>query len=36
MDRRSAHRSIRTGLLLGSAAIFAFGMTFVFAVFYIA
>jgi hypothetical protein len=36
VDRRSAYRNLRTGLLLGSLAIFAFGMTFVFAVFYIA
>ena len=36
MDRRSAHRNLRAGLLLASLAIFAFGMTFAFAVFYIA
>lgn len=36
MDRKSAFGSIRTGLGLGAVAIFAFGMTFVFAVFYIA
>ena len=36
MDRRSTYRNLRTGLLLASMAIFAFGMTFVFAVFYIA
>jgi hypothetical protein len=36
VDRRSAYRNLSTGLLVGSVAIFAFGMTFVFAVFYIA
>jgi len=36
VDRRNAFGSVRTGLWLGAAAIFAFGMTFVFAVFYIA
>ena len=36
MDRKSTYRNLRTGLLLASMAIFAFGMTFVFAVFYIA
>ena len=35
MDRRSAYRDVRTGLLLASAAILAFGLTFVFAVFYL-
>jgi hypothetical protein len=34
--RRSSYRNLRAGLLLGALAIFAFGMTFVFAVFYIA
>ena len=36
MDRKNAFGSVRTGLWLGAAAVFAFGMTFVFAVFYIA
>jgi hypothetical protein len=36
VDRRSSYRNLRTGLLLGALAILAFGMTFVFAVFYIA
>ena len=36
MDRKGTYRNLRTGLLLASMAIFAFGMTFVFAVFYIA
>ena len=36
MDRRSANRDIRTGLLAASLAIFVFGMTFAFAIFYIA
>jgi hypothetical protein len=36
VDRRSSYRNLRAGLLLGSVAILAFGMTFVFAVFYIA
>ena len=36
MDRNSAYRNIRAGLLLGSLAIVAFGMSFVLAVFYIA
>jgi hypothetical protein len=36
VDRRSAYRNLSTGLLLGSVAIFAFGMTFVFTVFFIA
>jgi hypothetical protein len=36
VDRRSAYRNLGTGLLLGALAIFAFGMTFVFATFYIA
>jgi hypothetical protein len=36
VDRKGAYSSVRTGLWLGAAAIFAFGMTFVFAVFYIA
>jgi hypothetical protein len=36
VDRRSSYRNLRAGLLLGVLAIFAFGMTFVFAVFYIA
>jgi Na+-transporting methylmalonyl-CoA/oxaloacetate decarboxylase gamma subunit len=36
VDRRSAYRNLRAGMLLASAAIFVFGMTFVFAVFYIA
>jgi hypothetical protein len=36
MDRRGAHQSIRTGLLLGSLAILAFGLSFVFSVLYLA
>jgi hypothetical protein len=36
VDRRTASRVIRAGLLAASAAIFCFGMTFVLAVFYIA
>jgi Na+-transporting methylmalonyl-CoA/oxaloacetate decarboxylase gamma subunit len=36
MDRRRSYRTLRAGLLLGSLALFVFGMTFVFAVFYIA
>jgi hypothetical protein len=36
VDRRSAYRNLRLGLVLTSVAIFVFGMTFVFAVFYIA
>jgi hypothetical protein len=36
VDRKSTYRNLRAGLLLAAAAIFAFGMTFVFAVFYIA
>jgi hypothetical protein len=36
MDRRSASRDVGTGLLASSLAIFVFGMTFVFAIFYIA
>jgi len=36
VDRRSSYRNLRAGLLLGSVAIVAFGMTFVFAVLYIA
>jgi hypothetical protein len=36
VDRRSASRDIRAGLLAASLAIFVFGMTFVFSVFYIA
>jgi hypothetical protein len=36
VDRRSSYRNLRAGLWLASLAIFAFGMTFVFAVFYIA
>jgi hypothetical protein len=36
VDRRSSYRNLRAGLLLGALAILAFGMTFVFAVFYIA
>jgi len=36
VDRRSAYWELRAGLLLASVAIFVFGMTFVFAVFYIA
>jgi len=35
-DRRSAYRNLRAGLLLSSLAIVAFGMSFVFAVLYIA
>jgi hypothetical protein len=36
MDRRSTSRDIGRGLLVASLAIFLFGMTFVFAIFYIA
>jgi hypothetical protein len=36
VDRRSSYRNLHAGLLLGALAILAFGMTFVFAVFYIA
>ena len=36
MDRRSVYRNLRTGLLLASLTIVGFGMTFVFAVLYIA
>jgi hypothetical protein len=36
VDRRSSYRNLRAVLLLGALAILAFGMTFVFAVFYIA
>jgi hypothetical protein len=36
VDRKNAFGGVRTGLWLGAAAILAFGMTFVFAVFYIA
>ena len=36
MDRLSAYRHIRVGLRTASLAIFCFGITFVFAVFYIA
>jgi hypothetical protein len=35
-DRRSAYRNLRAGLVLSSLALVAFGMTFVFAVLYIA
>jgi hypothetical protein len=36
VDRRTASRGIRAGLVAASVAIFCFGMTFVLAVFYIA
>ncbi len=36
MDRRGANSSIGSGLWLGALAILAFGLSFVFAVFYIA
>ena len=36
MDRRTASNDIRAGLLAASLAILFFGLTFVFAVFYIA
>jgi hypothetical protein len=36
VDRRSSYRNLRAGLLLASLAIFAFGMTFAFAILYIA
>jgi hypothetical protein len=36
VDRPSSYRDIRAGLLAASLAIFVFGMTFVFAIFYIA
>jgi hypothetical protein len=36
MDRRGTYRNLTTGLLLGALAIFVFGMTFLFATFYIA
>jgi hypothetical protein len=36
VDRRTANRDIRAGLVAASLAIFVFGMTFVFAIFYIA
>lgn len=36
MDRRSAYRNLRAGMLLCALAIFTFGMTFAFAVLYIA
>jgi hypothetical protein len=36
MSRRSAYRNLRAAMLLGSVAIAVFGLTFVFAVFYIA
>ncbi len=36
MDRRDTYRNLRTGLLLGALAILVFGMTFLFATFYIA
>ena len=36
MDRRSANKDIGSALRAASLAIFVFGMTFVFAVFYIA
>jgi hypothetical protein len=36
VDRRGAYRNLRVGTLLASLAIVAFGMSFVFAVLYIA
>jgi hypothetical protein len=36
MDRRTASKDVGTALLAASLAIFVFGMTFVFAIFYIA
>jgi hypothetical protein len=36
VDRRSTYRNLRVGLLLASAAILVFGMTFAFTIFYIA
>jgi len=36
VDRRTAYRDIRSGLLAASLAIFVFGMTFVLAILYIA
>jgi len=36
VDRRGTYRNLTTGLLLGALAIFVFGMTFLFATFYIA
>jgi hypothetical protein len=36
VDRRSAYRNLRAGLLLASLAILAFGMTFAFSILYIA
>jgi hypothetical protein len=36
MDRRTASKDVSTALLAASLAIFVFGMTFVFAIFYIA
>jgi hypothetical protein len=36
MDRRSANRDISAALRVAALAIFLFGMTFVFAIFYIA
>ena len=36
MDRRDTYRNLTTGLLLSALAIFVFGMTFLFATFYIA
>jgi hypothetical protein len=36
VDRQGTYRNLTTGLLLGVLAIFVFGMTFLFATFYIA
>jgi hypothetical protein len=36
VDRHSANKDIGTALLVSSLAIFLFGMTFVFSIFYIA
>ena len=36
MDRKTAGRDLRAGLLAGALAILIFGLTFVFAIFYIA
>lgn len=36
MDRRGAYRDVKAGLWAASLALFWFGATFVFAVFYIA
>jgi hypothetical protein len=36
VDRRNSYRNLRAGMLLAALAIFVFGMTFAFSIFYIA